>query len=247
VQSGLQIFKKEISDKNINLDPFSKPKVDTSLISLSSVLTNTLFFNRTSNVWGVDLTHVQNVGRSILTYGLETRTLRDLSGRIRWNLSKKFSTNILVKKINNQLETPKFGNRNYNLAQWVTEPSISFQSGTKYRFSLNYKYEEKQNEEGQKERALINSIITEMRYNVLSSSTINGKFQFSNIAFTGATNSTVAFIMLDALLPGKNFLWNIDFTRRLANNMEINFTYEGRKPGEAKAIHTGRASVRALF
>jgi hypothetical protein len=247
LQSGLQIFKKEISDKNINLDPFSKPKADTSLISLSSVLTNTLFFNRTSNVWGVDLTHVQNVGRSILTYGLETRTLRDLSGRIRWNLSKKFSTNVLVKKISNQLETPKFGNRNYNLAQWVTEPSISFQSGTKYRFSLNYKYEEKQNEEGQKERAVINSIITEMRYNVLSSSTINGKFQFSNIAFNGATNSTVAFIMLDALLPGKNFLWNIDFTRRLANNMEINFTYEGRKPGESKAIHTGRASVRALF
>jgi hypothetical protein len=247
LQSGLQIFKKEISDKNINLDPFSKPKVDTSLISLSSVLTNTLFFNRTSNVWGVDLTHVQNVGRSILTYGLETRTLRDLSGRIRWNLSKKFSTNVLVKKINNQLETPKFGNRNYDLSHWVTEPSLSFQSGTKYRFSLNYKYEEKQNEEGQKERALINSIITEMRYNVLSSSTINGRFQFSNIAYTGATNSTVAFIMLDALLPGKNFLWNIDFTRRLANNMEINFTYEGRKPGEAKAIHTGRASVRALF
>lgn len=247
MQSGLQIFKKEISDKNINLDPFSKPKEDTSLISLSSVLTNTLFFNRTSSVWGVDFTHLENVGRSILTYGLETRTLRDLSGRIRWNLSKKFSTNVLFKTINNKLETPKFGNRNYNLAHWVTEPSISFQSGTKYRFSLNYKYEDKQNQEGQKERASINSIITEIRYNVLSSSTINSKFQFSNIAFTGATNSTVAFIMLDALLPGKNFLWNIDFTKRLANNMEINFTYEGRKPGEAKAIHTGRASVRALF
>jgi hypothetical protein len=86
-----------------------------------------------------------------------------------------------------------------------------------------------------------------MRYNVLSSSTLNGKFQFSNINFTGAANTTVAFIMLDALLPGKNFLWNIDLTRRLSNNMEINFQYEGRKPGEAKAIHTGRASVRALF
>lgn len=247
VQSGLQIFKKEISDKSINLDPFSKPKEDSSLISLSSVLTNTLFFNRSSTVWGVDFTHIENVGRSILTYGLETRTVRDLSARIRWNLSKTFSTNVLVKTINNQLETPKFGNRNYNLKQFVTEPSVSYQSGTKYRFSLNYKLEDKTNTEGQKEKATVHSIITEMRYSVLSSSTINGKFQFSNINFTGATNTTVAFIMLDALLPGKNFLWNIDFTRRLSNNMEINFTYEGRKPGEAKAIHTGRAGVRALF
>lgn len=247
LQSGMQIFKKEISDKNFNLDPFSKPTEDTSLISLSSVLTNTLFFNRTSTVWGFDVTHIRNEGRSILTYGLETRTLQDLSARIRWNLSKSFSTNVSVKSIKNQLETPSFGNRNYNLAQFVTEPSISFQKGTKFRLSLNYKLENKQNQEGQKERAIINSIITEMRYNVLSSSTLNGKFQFSNIRFDGATNTTVAFIMLDALLPGKNFIWNLDLTRRLANNMEINFTYEGRKPGEARAIHTGRASVRALF
>lgn len=246
-QSSMQIFKKEISQKNISLNPFSKPAVDTNLISLSSIITNTMFFNRTSSVWGFDLTHIRNVNRSILTYGLETRTLRDLSTRIRWNLNKHFASVVTVKSIKNQLQTPKFGNRNFDLAQWMAEPSLSYQNGTKYRFSLNYKFEEKQNQVGMKEKATIHSIITEMRYNVLSSSTLNGKFQFSNINFTGATNTTVAFIMLDALLPGRNFLWNIDLTRRLSNNMEINFQYEGRKPGEAKAIHTGRASVRALF
>lgn len=246
-QSAMQIFKKEISQKNISLNPFSKPSVDTSLISLNSIITNTFFYNRTSSVWGIDFTHILNNNRSILTYGLETRTLSDFSTRVRWNLSKRFASVITYKSTNNKLATPKFGNRNYNLAQWLTEPSLSYQDGTKYRFSLNYKYEEKNNQEGAKERAQIHSIITELRYNVLSSSTINGKFQFSNIGFTGATNTTVAFIMLDALLPGKNFIWNIDFTKRLSSNMEINFQYEGRKPGETKAIHTGRASVRALF
>jgi hypothetical protein len=33
----------------------------------------------------------------------------------------------------------------------------------------------------------------------------------------------------------------------LMNNVEMNFQYEGRKPGETRAIHTGRASIRALF
>jgi hypothetical protein len=248
VQSGLQIFKKEISQKNFSLNPFSKPKEDTSLISLSSTMSNTFFFNRTSSVWGYEFTHIRNRNRSILTYGLETRTLQEITNRIRWNLNKRFATQFNLRLIENELETPKFSNRNFNISHFVAEPILSYQEGTKYRFSLSYKYEDKQNKLGLKEKATIHSLITELRYNVLSSSTINGKFQFSNISYTGSgTNSTVAFIMLDALLPGKNFLWNLDFTRRLSNNMEINLQYEGRKPGEGKTIHTGRASVRALF
>jgi hypothetical protein len=53
--------------------------------------------------------------------------------------------------------------------------------------------------------------------------------------------------MLDALLPGKNILWNFDLTKRLGNNLELNFQYEGRKPAEARTIHIGRASLRAIL
>jgi hypothetical protein len=53
--------------------------------------------------------------------------------------------------------------------------------------------------------------------------------------------------MLDALLPGKNYIWNLSLTKRLINALELNFEYEGRQSGQAKAVHIGTVSIRALL
>jgi len=94
-----------------------------------------------------------------------------------------------------------------------------------------------------------NSINVESKYNVLQNSAITGKFTFNNIDFqsTTAATTTVSYIMLDGLLPGKNYLWTLTFTKRLLNNLEVNFQYDGRKPGNSRTVHVGRASITALF
>jgi hypothetical protein len=248
VRCSWQLFKKQISDRDFELNPFSKISNDTSLITLNNFISNTLFFNRTSTKWGFEVTHVRNSGRSIATYGAETRINEEFINRLRWNISRKISTTLNLKYGLNELQTPKFDNRNYLIRLWSAEPAFSLQNGTQSRIVISYKFDSKDNQAGSGESVRIHSLISEMRYNVLSSSTVNLRIQMSDISYkNGSVNSPVAFIMLDALLPGQNFIWNLDITKRLANNMEITIQYDGRKPGTGNVIHTGRAGVRALF
>jgi hypothetical protein len=245
--SLLQINKKKISNGGFEFNPFSKKLVDTSLISLNSFLTNTIYFNRTSSVWGIDITHRLNNSKSLLNYGFESNSFRDLAIKGRWNLSRSIATSFTNKYDRNQLVNPTFSNRNYRVDEVSVEPSVSYVYKTDFRVSLIYTYDARNNKIGGSEKAINNQLATEVKYNVLSNGTVNGRFSFNNIKFTGDPNSTVGYTLLNGLVPGKNYLWNLELTKRLAGNIELNLQYDGRKPGSNPVVHTGRVSIRAIF
>ena len=248
LKSSLQITKKSIAKGNAEFSPFKYELTDTALITLSTVFLNTFSFNRSSTKWGFDISNLRNSGKNLLTYGYESRKINDWIARFRWNLSRSLAFDINSKKGFNGLYTPSFANRNYELNIYTIEPKLVFIQGTKFRLSTGYKFDTKKNLPffgGEKSTS--NSINIESKYNVLQNSSITGKFTFSNIDYKFPTNTTVSYIMLDGLLPGSNYLWTIDLTKRLLNNLELNFVYEGRKPGSARTVHIGRAAVRALF
>lgn len=250
--SALQISKKDISTGSFQFNPFTQKLVDTTLISLNSFLSNTLFFNRSNIKWGFDVTHSINNGKSLLSYGFESRRLRSLTGKLRWNINRNFVTTISYKQIKNVLNTkgPKFDNRNYLVLQNIIEPSLAYVYKTSLRASLTYAYGNKRNTIDSMESARNHALTADVRYNILSSSTLNARFSLNQISYkgySGSANTTVGYLLLEGLLPGKNYLWSLDFTKRLAGNIELSVQYEGRKPEAARTIHIGRASVRAIF
>jgi hypothetical protein len=248
LQSSWQVSKKEQSADAVAVNPFKTDAANNALIAFGNTFSNSFSFNKFNTVWGVDLNQYQGSNKALLTYGYESRRLQSWTLRGRWNLQKKFLLEATGKKAVNELSTPSFNNRNYQIDEQKAELKAAYNYRTTFRLSVNYEFNDRRNLPlygG--EKAIINSAGAEVKYNVLQSAVINGKFTFSNINYTGATNTTVGFIMLDALQPGKNYLWNINLVKTLSNSLELTFNYEGRKTGLTRVIHIGGATLRATF
>jgi hypothetical protein len=246
--TSLQTSRKSIAKGSFEFNPFKYGLTDTALITLFTDLLNSLSFNRFSSKWGIDFTNHRSTGKSLLTYGYESRKLNDWLVKWRWNLSRSFSISLNGKKGANALYTPKFANRNYQLSVYSVEPFFTFIKGSTFRIVTSFKYDSKKNLPlygG--EKSVSNSLNIESKYNILQNSSLTGRFTFNNIDFKFPPNTTVSYIMLDGLLPGKNLLWSLSFNKRLLNNLEISFQYDGRKAGISKTVHVGRAAITALF
>jgi hypothetical protein len=250
--SSAQISKKNLATGEFLFNPFEKQLADSGLISSSSIFSNAYFYNRTGSKWGFDLTQSIVSGKSLLTYGFESRYIKNNSFKIRFNLNKKWIANLLVKDIKNELTSSalKFENKNYKINQQQIDPGVIWLYKSIFRVAVNYSYAYKKNQIDSMETSIAHSLIAEMKYTAFSNSSLTAKFTANQISFNayrGAASSTVGFLMLEGLKPGKNYLWNIDYTKRLAGNIEISFQYEGRKPAASRTINIGSASVRAVF
>lgn len=252
LQSSLQLNKKETARGLVQLNPFKSPLGDSALITLNTILINTLSFNRFYQKWGVDITNAKNESKSLLTYGYETRLLNDWTFRVRWNVKKIINIEGISKIGLNQLRNDNtyFQNRNYDIAIHSYEPKLTYSPGMNWRIVGSYKFTEKQNRTGELEEAQIHSFNLESKVNWLQTTSIQAKLTYSSIDFMskgGQANTTSSYIILDGLSAGKNYLWTIDLNKRLAKNLELSLQYEGRKPGENRTVHVGRASIRAIL
>lgn len=249
VQSSLQLFRKQLSDGISHFNPFENSLNDSSLISLTSVWVNSFAFNRSSSSWGFDISNTRNNGKLLLTYGLESRSLEEWILRNRWNLARKFTLETTFRTGNTSLYTAsaKFDNRNYEVDQYSLEPRLTYTYGSNFRVGVGYRYGNKTNRQGEREAYRSHAYHADMKFNLLQNAALQGRFTYNRIGFPFATNTTVSYIMLDGLQPGKNLLWNLDLSKRLGKNLEMNLQYEGRKPGDNRTIHVGRAALRAIL
>lgn len=246
--SLIAIDKKTLAGAKVQpYNPFLLSVPDTSLVTISASIQNSLFFNRNSSKFTNELKQSIQQVKLLLSTGADAKNRTEYSLRTRWNMTKSIDINFLNGIGKRESTVDFFSDRNYYLNYWKTENQIAYQYKQAVRIMLQYKYQAQRNTIGLLETARIKDWTTEWTFAKSSKSNIRLKFSYINIRYTGRAGTPIEFAMLEGLRNGKNLLWSLNFNYNLTKNMVLQLSYEGRKTGEAKMVHIGRAQVTANF
>lgn len=247
--TGIRIDRKVKNNNTLNyLNPFELNVNDTELVTTSSDLRNTFFFQRNNPVFGADYTWQQTRSKNQLTNGFESRLKLEQGLNIRYSPGSAWSINVNSITGRKAYSSQFFSTNNFSFVYYETKPKLTYQVNTNLRTSALYSYYSAGNaQELGNEQATNREVGAEFRYNILEKGVLTAKLSQFKVSFNGNVNSQVGFDMLQGLQKGNNMLWNLTFQQRLSNSIQINILYDGRKSEGFDAIHTARFEARYIF
>lgn len=229
-------------------NPFAGGIADTALISLNSSFRNTFYFNRTNPVFGADFNVQRISGKSLLLNGFQSTDNDFMALGFRWNIKQSWIVNGSAKEGIKLSSSDFLTGRNFEIVYYELSPKLTFQPGTKFRVTASFDYSEKQNTESLGgEKAIVRKSGVETKYNEVGKGSVQANINYILISYNGAVNNALGFEMLEALQPGNNATWGLNYQRTFKNNLQLNINYNGRSSETANTVHAGGVQVRAFF
>lgn len=227
-------------------NPFITSIEDSSLLALNGIIRNIVFFNKSNPKIGLDHTWQRANNKALLSNGFESRQDSYQQLGLRWNFIREFSFFSDVRTGEKIANSDFLTGRNYRILYYSIQPKFTWQPGSTFRINLSGQFSEKDNSSGV-EKATIRKIGSDLTYNSSEKGSLQAEVNYFRIGYNGTGNSSLAFEMLEGLTAGNNFTWSASIQRTVARNLQLNLTYNGRKPEGIKTIHSGGVQLRAFF
>ena len=249
--SSLSVEKKVTSDKFADrINPFLGTIPREQILSLRQVIRTSFFFNRASAIYGFDLSLFDSQLKQLLSGGFEDQIQQE------WKLNSRYSFNPrttlrLLGSVGERVSASDFlENRNYSLDIYSIGPELAFQPNPYFRATGSYLFTEKENTQNMefREQSQLHQIGLDLRFAKALKTTLNGNLKLIQIDYNGQVNSPVGYEMLQALTPGTNITWSLNWLQKIGEGLQLNMVYEGRNSeGLNRVVHIGRMQVSALF
>ncbi|MCG8320914.1 MAG: hypothetical protein MI921_15535 [Cytophagales bacterium] len=236
-------------DLTTRLASFLSDIPENQLISTRESIRSTLFFNRSQPRYGFDLTYFMNRRKQLLTGGFEDTEDRSVNLNTRINLKRNWDFRIQVKQAQKSNDSDFLMERNFLITEQSVSPLISLQPRNNLRVSGGYTMTHRKNTllTDLEEFADVNEFNFDMRLSKVNKSNLGINFRLIEIQFEGNENSASGYELLQALRPGTNLTWLINWQQKIAGGLQLSVNYEGRKSPDRGVVHMGRMQVRALF
>lgn len=221
--------------------------LDTTLISYNSSMDHSLFFNRGNVSHDLQISYrtINNVLTQIT--GRDSRGNEELFFRGRYNVAKSFDLILETAAGMKVFDSESFTDQNFIVDYWRLIPKISYRPSPKFRIVTKYSYERNKNRIGALENSRHQDLGTDITWRKSATSSLQANFNIVLINFEGSTSTPIEFELLQGLKDGTNYLWNINYTRRVAKNFDMILTYNARKSEDAKMVNNLGAQLRAVF
>ena len=237
------------NDISTRLLGFAQEIDNEHLLAEKSILRSTLFYNRASPKYGIELSYFDAENRQLLTNGFEFIGTEEYLLSVRVNLGRLYSFNIKTSSALREVNSDFLEGRNYLIDSYRINPEIAWQPKGNIRISGQYGYEARENiySSESEESAFFNEFILDIKLNKAVKSTFNARARWIEIDFTGEENTPIGYDLLNALRPGRNITWGVNWQQRVASGLQLSLSYDGRKSEGADIIHIGRVQISALF
>lgn len=238
------------SDFFQRISPLLANANDTSLLSIRQSFRSSLFFNRASSVYGLDVSFFNTHQKQLLTGGFEDFSRDDWRVNARYSLNTQWNMLFYWNRGWRNSASDFLENRDFTIREHTFGPEFNLQPSPAFRASLKYRMTGKQNLANLEfeERAQLQEAALNLRLAKATQTTLNAQVAYTYIEYNGKVNSPVGYEMLQALTPGNNTSWTVNWLQKIGEGLQLNLIYEGRNSqGLDRLVHTGRMQVSALF
>ncbi len=227
------------------INPFGTNLNDTSVISAMNLVRNTLFFNRNAPGFGLDVTHTSLKVKSLLSGGFELKDREDWETNVRIGFDQVFIVRGNVTLGATQNRSDFLSSRNYNLIRRDFGGQLVWQPTNKFRMIGGTSQRNKTAES--EEFSHITDYQVDLTWIRSGKGNLNATFSWLEIDFQGERNSYLGYELLEALQPGSNQKWSVNWQQSVGRGLQLTLQYFGRKSEESSAVHTGSVAVTAFF
>lgn len=230
------------------INPLENNIKQEALIYTKSFVKHTIFFNRLSPVYSLEVTTLTNKNKIYINNGFDSRNEQTYTVRGRINLSSKISFESKYNWGEKGFGSDFFDSRNFLYDFQEIIPSLNWVFNNKMRTNVSYSYFTAENKpEFGTENTENHDVTLQVVYNALTKGNIHASFSFTEVKYDGEEGNSLSYDMLQGLANGTNLTWILGVAKRFSNHLQLSMEYNGRQVGENAIVHVGSIQARYLF